>query len=526
MKNKRLLSLLLAAATTASLFSGACCSAEETQELEEKTIQIWLCGNKQQDSEKVWDKFNEMLQEYVPNTTVEFSIFPSSEYNEKFQQMLASGEGVDVAWAANWITGNVNDAIRDGNYMAVDELLAEYGQDIIDILSQEVVDFHRKADGKIYYLPTYPSLIDNKRGMCVSTEIANLAGETWIADTEEAVNQYWNEARTPEAMQTVFDQIVKYCEAAEAAGKLGAGLPWSTLLGWTYNLGLSSAIPLSCNIGVQNGDDTFTVVDGHQTEFYRVYAKNMADLYQRGYIRKDSASVDTSTLSTPKDGVIDENTYIMRFHNILSSNTAETLTKEWGMEVTTIALEKNVSLVKGETTMNVIPYCADEPERAMMVMNAIYTVPELYQTLIWGIEGEHWTDNGDGTVNYTGGGSGSDATYGYDDWKIGNCVNGLITQDTDPDYYDEMVGLVNTAYVTPFENFVFDTTGLEDVTAALNAVTEEYQGQITGGYTGENWETILETFISERKAAGVDQLIAAYQEQLNAYIEENGITSF
>ena len=34
----------------------------------------------------------------------------------------------------------------------------------------------------------------------------------------------------------------------------------------------------------------------------------------------------------------------------------------------------------------------------MMVLNAIYSQPDLYNTLIYGIEGEDYTKNADGTI--------------------------------------------------------------------------------------------------------------------------------
>ena len=74
---------------------------EETAEpaLEQKTIQLMITGaGKQANSDKVWAAFNEQLQQYVPNTTVEFIDVSFDEYSEKFSQVLASGEGVDLAW--------------------------------------------------------------------------------------------------------------------------------------------------------------------------------------------------------------------------------------------------------------------------------------------------------------------------------------------------------------------------------------------------------------------------------------------
>lgn len=74
-------------------------STEEKPQLEEKTIQLWLGGpGKQKDSDEVWEKFNEMLQDYVPNTTVEINVMTTAEYGTQFDQMLAAGEEVDLAW--------------------------------------------------------------------------------------------------------------------------------------------------------------------------------------------------------------------------------------------------------------------------------------------------------------------------------------------------------------------------------------------------------------------------------------------
>ena len=95
------------------------------------TIQLWLGGpGKQKDSDEVWELFNEKLQEYVPNTTVEITCMTTTEYPEKFDQMLASGEGVDLAWVASWVTGTIADDIKDGNLMPLDDLVDQYGQGI------------------------------------------------------------------------------------------------------------------------------------------------------------------------------------------------------------------------------------------------------------------------------------------------------------------------------------------------------------------------------------------------------------
>ncbi len=43
---------------------------------------------------------------------------------------------------------------------------------------------------------------------------------------------------------------------------------------------------------------------------------------------------------------------------------------------------------------------------------------------------------------------------------------------------------------------------------------------------GDEWETTLDKWIAERQAAGVDRLIEELQNQINAYVQENNITSW
>ena len=505
---------------------------EETAEpaLEQKTIQLMITGaGKQANSDKVWAAFNEQLQQYVPNTTVEFIDVPFEEYSEKFSQVLASGEGVDLAWTG-WLI-NKPQNIADGNLMPLDDLLAEYGQGIVDILGENVVEIHRNAaDGKLYYLPSWQGLCGDRRGWLVVTEIAELAGDTWIEDTEAALNKWRNNySEGTEAFQAVLDQATKYLAAAKEAGKLGAGINTGRVFGWSmYNGTRSNPGVGGAEIGIPFEDNTFTVIDGVASEHYKLYAKTMADWYKEGYIRSDIMSVDTSTLTNPKNGEINENTYILNCDPYLTEADQDWAIGDCGMDMTYLPVEENASLILGGDTSYAIPYCADEPERAMMVLNAIYSQPDLYNTLIYGIEGEDYTKNADGTIttSYVGASPTADDSYGIQRWIIGSCKNALINNGTDPNYYTDLEALESTARVNPFMNFTFDRTNVEGICASILNVYYEYGSQLDNGVGGDNWEDIYNSYLAARKDAGVEELIAEFQNQLNAYIEANNITSW
>ena len=505
---------------------------EETAEpaLEQKTIQLMITGaGKQANSDKVWAAFNEQLQQYVPNTTVEFIDVPFEEYSEKFSQVLASGEGVDLAWTG-WLI-NKPQNIADGNLMPLDDLLAEYGQGIVDILGENVVEIHRNADdGKLYYLPSWQGLVGDRRGWLVVTEIAELAGDTWIEETEAALNKWRNNySDNTEAFQAVLDQATKYLAAAKEAGKLGAGINTGRVFGWSmYNGTRSNPGVGGSEIGIPFEDNTFTVIDGVASEHYKLYAKTMADWYKEGYIRSDIMSVDTSTLTMPKNGEITDTTYVFSCDPYLTEADQDAATADAGMDMTYLPVEENASLILGGDTSYAIPYCADEPERAMMVLNAIYSQPDLYNTLIYGIEGEDYTKNADGTIttSYVGASPTADDSYGIQRWIIGSCKNALINNGTDPNYYADLEALEETARVNPFLNFTFDRTNVEGICASILNVYYEYGPQIDNGVAGDNWEELYNNYMAARKDAGIEELVTEFQNQLNAYIEANNITSW
>lgn len=504
---------------------------EETAEpaLEQKTIQLMITGaGKQANSDKVWAAFNEQLQQYVPNTTVEFIDVPFEEYSEKFSQVLASGEGVDLAWTG-WLI-NKPQNIADGNLMPLDDLLAEYGQGIVDILGENVVEIHRNAaDGKLYYLPSWQGLCGERRGWLVVTEIAELAGDTWIEDTEAALNKWRNNYSGIEDFQAVLDQATKYLAAAKEAGKLGAGINTGRAFGWSMYNGMYSFLGVGgAEIGITYCDGTFTVKDGVAGEHYKLYAKTMADWYKEGYIRSDIMSVDTSTLTTPKNGEITDTTYVFSCDPYLTEADQEAAIADAGMDMTYLPIEENAYLILGGDTSYAIPYCADEPERAMMVLNAIYSQPDLYNTLIYGIEGEDYTKNADGTIttSYVGASPTADDSYGIQRWIIGSCKNALINNGTDPNYYADLEALEETARVNPFLNFTFDRTNVEGICASILNVYYEYGPQLDNGVAGDNWEELYNNYMAARKDAGIEELVTEFQNQLNAYIEANNITSW
>ena len=239
------------------------------------------------------------------------------------------------------------------------------------------------------------------------------------------------------------------------------------------------------------------------------------------------ASKKINDWTTQKDGSYDNNTPISLGREAYGDESEKQYSKQFYREVSLVRIHDIGTIAGGSETCMTIPFCADEPERAMMFLNEVWKNKELYQLLIYGIKGEHYTDNGDGTITTGYGQIGnSNAKYGIWKWTIGTCLNSLVTEGDIPGYYQELIEREKNAYVSPFNKFNFDKENVDGIVSALSALDDKYSTMLLYGYTGDKWEETLNQWIAERKAAGEDELIAEYQKQVNEFIKANNITSW
>ena len=498
------------------------------EKLEDVTIQVWMSGgSKQKDSDKVWAAFNEKLQEYVPNTTVEFTMIPTAEYKDRFSQMLASGEKVDLAYLSDWVTGPIINDVKDGNLTPLSSLLEGYGQGILESLGERIFENQRNAYGDLYYVINWRGLSSRKRGLYIPTELAQLAGDTWLDDTQKAMDKWAGEEYSESNWRAVLDQFDVCFNACKEADRIYSGFGTNTFFGWLYTYNVTEE--QICYVGPTWKDNTFTVSDGVRSDSLRVYAEYMADFYKKGYIRSDIASVnhkDSNAVYFVKDGVYDDNTLITYFHTNIVGDL-ENNERRAGVDLSVLSVEKEPVLGNGEDSTMAVPYCADEPERAMMVLNALFTQPELYRLLIYGIEGEHYTLNDDGTYVWAENcGINADNNYGLPASFIGTSFNTFLGPNDIADKWEKVAEMDRTARTNPLANFIFDTSPVEGVVTALNAIDGQYSEILRKGYMGDKWEETLDQWIAERKMAGVDDLVNEYQKQLDEYVKANNITSW
>ena len=162
-------------------------------------------------------------------------------------------------------------------------------------------------------------------------------------------------------------------------------------------------------------------------------------------------------------------------------------------------------------------------DRAVELLELMQTDTYLATTLHFGKEGSGWTDtNNDNVIELTDKNSDPSARYWYNwyGWPLGGVTAMKAIPGSSPDMMDQMRELNKTAQAKPNRGFKFDQTPVENELAAVNNVYAEHYGVLCSGQNA-NVDELVDNFIAELKANGMDKIIAEAQSQLDAWRAAN-----
>jgi len=154
-----------------------------------------------------------------------------------------------------------------------------------------------------------------------------------------------------------------------------------------------------------------------------------------------------------------------------------------------------------------IPISAQEPEAAMELLEMIYTNEKLMKVLVNGEEGVDFVLE-DGQAKPQG-------KYNMGNYVIGNNLLTYPQYGTGADFYDRVKASNDNAERSPYMGFVLVTDELQNYIANISAVTDQYRCTMqVGGYS----EDYLAEYLGKLETAGVQDYLAAVQEQLDAWL--------
>ena len=263
-----------------------------------------------------------------------------------------------------------------------------------------------------------------------------------------------------------------------------------------------------------SGDNT-TVINYYGTDEYMNEMKLRYDWAQKGLIMPDA-----STSTENANSLIGAGKGFGRFTNTKPGIEKE-MEKEAGKEVVVLEMVKPYTTTTRVDIVWYVPHNSEKPERAVQVLNEIYTNPDLANLFINGLEGKHYefVDKEKGIVNYPEGVNASNTGYTSLPWAWPNETISYIWEGLDSDIWDQIQEFNKDATVSPAKGFAWDNTEVQNEVTACANVVAKYGPALECGSLDP--ETTIPKFLDELKAAGADTIIAEKQKQLDAWLEAN-----
>lgn len=463
----------------------------ESAEALEPVELTWYIGWAQNttDAEAVSAAITEYLKDTL-NVKVKL-VFPG-DYETQTQMALAAGEDIDICWTGNWGFDYLTNVAKEAFY-PLDELLAEYGQGIVELLPEFGLDAC-KVNGVTYAIPNYQIWVDYNA----------------LYITEEAAAKYNYDPTT----------LTSYKDLEPLMAQIKADNPdsYPLVIGYSANpftrcrpeLNYTEISGIKNVGGVQLDDETCRVVNIYELPQIQEFFQTIYDWNQKGYIRSDSAQMEEEDMVAAM-----QNGESVMILNTYKPGDEVTQEPRFGQELITAPYgDPVVTTGQVQATLTAITANCKNPERAMMLLNAVNTDPVLYNMLCFGIEGVHYNLQDGYAIPVEG------TTYDpKDDWAIGNQFNGYLREGQDANTWEVTKELNDSAIAVPTLGFTFDPSSVSTQIAAVASVVDEYHDTLTNGSLDP--DVVYPEFMAKLEAAGVDAVLAEMQTQIDAWLAAN-----
>lgn len=478
------------------------CNALQPQALEETeqtdtaldavTVRIAVfAGSEQPNLEKVEAAADALLAPF--GIRLEILFVEYSAWEQSLNLMLTGGgPTVDLFVISS---KPVSDYVEHGRVMALDDLLDEYGRDIVEIAGMDVLEACR-VGGHIYAVPA-------------QKDHAASYGLMMRKDIVDALDIHVESIRTLDDLDQVFALVKKnYPQLCPLVPNSSEAVVqcW----GWD-DLGDNHALGVVLNMGQDS-----TVENLYESTVYEQFVRTMRRWYEKGYVLAD-------ILSSPLPGtaLVKQGKAFSYFHNLKPGVDLEQ-TRQTGYEMVAVTLVPAYVTTSDISKFSwaVAEGCA-HPQQAMIVLNQLYSDPELAQLLCNGIENENYvyTDESHTVIDYPEGIDFSNNTYETSRYVWPNSFITPVWSPQPPDFYERIRQFNETAVKSRALNFIPYTLSVADQVEACGQVVEKYNFMLMSGAV--EVDKNLEAFRRELAEAGIEDIIRVKQSQYELWLREN-----
>jgi putative aldouronate transport system substrate-binding protein len=475
--------------TASSQATTAATSQESTQaQLNPYELAYYYAGPAQADQQAVQDELDKLLKERI-NATIVLNRSNFSEFTNKMNVMLATGEKVDLCFTTQAWVNPYGAQVANGSFLALEDLLQKYGQDIKKQVPEGWWDAP-KIKGKIYAVPNI-QYAATTNGVLIRKDLA----EKYNLDVT-TLKSFFDLEPFLEQIKKNEKDIIPF-ESSQGRG------PRDDQSYGIMNLEVYAAVNMNT--------DSYKVLSCFEQPHILEQMRKIYSWAQNGYFPTDCATKSDTEAERKANKLA-----VLLMGNLAPYYEYD-YKSQYGVDTIPVMFGKPIMDTGSVTaTMNAIPKPSKDPERAMMFLNLLFGDKQVYTTLCDGIENVHYTKAGDNTIEVV-----KDSKYAPGTaWEFGNAFNDFARSGDPADKVQKQKEGNDNAIISPLMGFQFDPTPVKTELAQMDAAKGEYFNGLMAGAMDP--DVYLPKFIDKLKKAGIDKFVAEMQKQIDDWRAANG----
>ncbi|GHU05569.1 ABC transporter substrate-binding protein [Spirochaetia bacterium] len=485
MKKKAIVFLVMALMALPVFAGGGSQKASGTAPVE----LVYYVGGRgaQVDLPAVLAKVNEYL---IPKIGCTLKIIETDfgNYTQKLQMVIASQEVFDLCYTADW-SGDFYGNVSKNAFLELDDLIAQYAPQLLTDIPANGWAATR-VGGKIMAVPNQ-QIWARSNGWggelsYIEKYNFNAEGVKKVADLEPLLAAIKRDNPTWYPLSAYTDGILDFL---------------------TYYMGYDELIGRHIPGVILFTDTSLKAINQFELPQVQEHYRLMRSWNQKGYIRPDAATVTDISAET-KAGRIP-----VGFPGTMKpGQDVQDGIIGGGRPGKSYYLSTPIQTTSGITgTMTAISRTSKHPDKAIQFINLMNSDAYLYNLIINGIEGKHYTWLDKDFIRPI-------LTSGYTpnaDWMYGNQFLAYFKEGQSTTDWVETIAINKSAKPSPALGFVFNPIPVQTEIAGVSAVVKEYELALDTGAVDP--VKVLPEFLAKLKGAGSDIVIAELQKQLDAW---------
>lgn len=473
------------------------------------TITIMFHGSNVTDDSAVIEKVNEYIADKV-GAKLQVIWGTWGDFDDKSTNAILSGDSsVDMYFTCSWSANEYNTYAKNGYYLKLDDLIAEYGQDLVAAIPEALMQAAtiEGADGMgIYAVNGYKDFATQN---CWDVNVTLLNELGYTLEDVEGMSFYDFGELFAKAKEVKGDSFYPFLVEPMVLERMVTN---SIIV--AGDSGSVNLLSLYLNPDDVSADGAYgnVLLNKFATPEYQAFVEKMHEYYEAGYVDPALAvaetSNDTRTNTQLKgDYLIGTQSYALGYEYTASA--------ERGIEVAFIpCTDPYVDTTASQGAMIAISSASEHPVESFKFLALLNSDPYLMTLLNYGVEGIHYTVNDDGLIEFT------EKRADYTPWTNG-MGNVTILPDTAAEgagFRQSFIDYYATAKAIPALGYVFDNTEVQNEMAALVNIASQYALALDAGAVDPATE--LPAFLAALDAAGMQTYLDAANAQLAAYLGE------